>query len=259
MLIAVLAKLVPDTWTEREIDTVTGLVVRRPTEAVVDEVSERALEVALAARDAGTGAEVVVVTMGPAFATEGIRRLLATGADRAVHLLDDVLAGSDIRFTADVLSAALRRIGADLVIAGDASTDGNGGMIPAAVAAALDVPVLGSLEGISVSNGEVVGQRRGDGVVERVSAELPAVISVTERNPAMRFAGLRGVMGAKKKPLEQWSVAELDVPRPAARSVIVDVRQRPERSTGHKEVASADSVARLVAHLRELGHLEGAR
>lgn len=252
MRIVVLAKQVPDTWGERELDPATGRVVRRASEATVDEVAERALELALTVKDAD-GAEVVVLTMGPGHAREGIRKLLATGADRAVHVVDDTLAGADLRLTAQVLAAAVARLDPDLVVAGEASTDGGGGMIPAAVSSILGLPLLGALEETRVGAGTVAGLRRREGAAQRVRAELPAVVSLTERNPALRFAGLRGVMGAKKKPLEEWTATDLVPDRPSARSVVVDTARRPERVAGHREQESDDSAARLAEYLKGLG------
>jgi len=253
MRIVVLAKQVPDTWGERELDPATGRVVRRASEATVDEVAERALELALVAKDADSSTEVVVLTMGPAHARDGIRKLLATGADRAVHVVDESLAGADLRLTAQVLAAAVAKLDADLVVAGEASTDGNGGMIPSAISSVLGLPFLGALEDTRVGAGTVAGLRRREGGSQRVHAELPAVVSLTERNPALRFAGLRGVMGAKKKPLEEWTAADLVPERPGVRSVVVETTRRPERVAGHREHETDDSAARLAEYLRGLG------
>jgi len=253
MRIVVLAKQVPDTWGERELDLATGRAVRRPSEATVDEVAERALELALQTKDADSSTEVVVLTLGPAHAREGIRKLLATGADRAVHVVDESLAGADLRLTAQVLAAALERLAPDLVVAGEASTDGGGGMIPSAVSSVLGLPFLGALEDARVGAGTVAGLRRREASTQRVHAGLPAVVSLTERNPPLRFAGLRGVMGAKKKPLEEWTADDLGVARPAARSVVLETTRRPERSAGHREDESAESAVRLAGYLRGLG------
>lgn len=253
MRIVVLAKQVPDTWGQRELDPDTGRVVRRPAEATWDEVSERALEAALAVKDADAATEVVVVTMAPASARDGIRKLLAAGADRAVHLVDDALGGADIRLTAQTLSATVERLGADLVLAGESSTDGNGGVVPAAIASVLGWPFAGGLEEARVVGAAIAGVRHGDRVTERIRADLPAVASVTERTPELRFAGLRGVMGAKKKTVDEWSLADLAVVPPAARSVVLDAAPRPERVAGHLEHETEDSAARLADYLRGLG------
>src|SRR5262245_10670094 len=130
MKIIVLVKQVPDTWGERKLDLATGLVDRDGSEAVVDEISERAVEVALRAKDADKSVEVVVLTMGPEPAKDALRKCLGMGADSAVHVLDPSLAGADAAWTASVLAAAVRRAGFDLVIAGNESTDGRGGVVP---------------------------------------------------------------------------------------------------------------------------------
>ncbi|MBN9613267.1 MAG: electron transfer flavoprotein subunit beta, partial [Actinobacteria bacterium] len=180
MKILVLIKEVPDTYGDRKLNLETGLADRAASEAVLDEIGERATEVALAYADAHEGVEVVVVGLAPESAATTIRKALAMGADSAIHVLDDALSGADLSLTAEVLAAAVRRAGFDLVITGNASTDGSGGVVPAMLAEHLEVPHLTGLSSVELTAEKVSGSRPVDGGVQQVSAPLPAVISVTE-------------------------------------------------------------------------------
>ena len=134
MKIIVLLKQVPDTYEERKLDAATGILDREASEPIIDEIVERAIETALSYKDAHKDTEIVLLSMGPDSVTASLRKALSLGADSAVHVLDDGLAGSDLARTAAVLAAALATTGYDLIIAGNESTDGRGGAIPAMVA-----------------------------------------------------------------------------------------------------------------------------
>jgi electron transfer flavoprotein beta subunit len=234
MKIAVLVKQVPDTWEDRRLDLQSGRVERDATDRVIDEIDERALEVALVYRDAH-GAEVIAVAMGPQPAGEMLRKALATGADSALHVRDDTLEGADAGWTALVLATALRDVGADLVIAGVESTDGRGGVVPAMIAEHLGRPHLTALDVIEISADMVSGMRSTDHGVQRAHVRLPAVVSVTERSAEPRFPTFKGILRAKKKPLEVVTVADLGLgPALAALSAsrVVSVARRPERAGG---------------------------
>ena len=251
MKIIVLVKQVPDTWGERKLNDTTGWVERDSRDAVVDEINERALEVALAYKDGVKDTEVVVLSMGPASATEALRKGLAMGADSAVHVLDDSLAGADLGLTAAVLSAAIAANGFDLVIAGNESTDGRGGVIPAMIAEHLQLPVLTALNNPQLSATGVSGDRVVEGATMTAHAALPAVISISEAAPEARFPGFKGIMTAKKKPLAVVTVASLGVDAAAsgARSTIVSVAERPARTAGRKIVDDGTAATELVEFL----------
>jgi electron transfer flavoprotein beta subunit len=252
MRIAVLLKEVPDTYGERKLDLQTGLADRGVTDAVLDEIGERALEVALSHADAQPGVEVMVVTMGPETVVSTLRKGLAMGANKAVHLVDDGLRGADLSLTAEVLAAALGRQPFDLVIAGNLSTDGSGGVLPAMLAELLGVPHLTSLSSVSIGESAVSGQRVTESGAVSVRAELPAVISVTEALPAARFPNFKGIMAAKKKPLETLSLAELGVDaadESAGRSIMIAVAERPARQAGVKIVDDGDAAGQLIEFL----------
>ena len=252
MKIVVLVKEVPDTWGERRLDLETGLTDRAASTPVLDEIDERAVEAALAHADAHPGTEVIVLTMAPASAATTVRKALAMGATSAVHVVDEALRGADLLLTAEVLAAAIRRTGFDLVIAGNLSTDGGGGVLPAMVAEVLGVPQLTALSSLEVSDDSLAGDRVSDAGTMRVSAALPAVVSITEALPEGRFTTFKGIMAAKKKPYETVDAVDLGVEAedPAVpRYIMVTVAERPPREAGVKIVDEGDAGEKLAAFL----------
>ena len=248
MKIVVLMKQVPDTWGERKLDLSTGWA-DRSGDNVIDEINERALEVALTIADADKSSEVVVVTMAPGDVSESLKKALAMGCASAVHIGDDRLSGADVALTATALAAAVRELGADLVVAGNESTDGRGGVVPAMIAEHLGLPHLGQLGQIDISGSTVSGVRQLDEGTQRVHAELPAVISVNESNPDARFPSFKGIMGAKKKPVETRTLADLGVSAPGAKTAVASTIARPPRSAGTKVVDDGTAATQLADFL----------
>ena len=254
MKIVVLVKEVPDTYGDRKLNLETGIADRAASDKVLDEIGERALEAALSYADAHDGTEVVVLTVAPETAAGSIRKALGMGAHAAVHVVDEALVGADLGLTAEVLAKAISRTGFDLVIAGNSSTDGSGGVIPAMLAEHLQVPGLTGLSEVTITDSTVAGARPVDGGVQQVSAPLPAVISITEALPEARFANFKGIMAAKKKPLEVVSLADLGVDAhdpAAARSIMVSVAEKPARTAGVKIVDEGDAGTQLANYLIE--------
>ncbi|WP_438856329.1 electron transfer flavoprotein subunit beta/FixA family protein [Agromyces sp. M3QZ16-3] len=254
MKIIVLVKEVPDTYGERKLDLETGLADRAASEAVLDEIGERALEVALAHADAHAGTEVIVMSMAPESAATTIRKGLAMGAGSAVHIADPGLAGADLGLTARTLAAAIRRTGFDLVITGNLSTDGSGGVMPAMLAELLEVPNATALTSVELADDSVSGTRTVDGGTMRVRAPLPAVISITEALPDARFPNFKGIMAAKKKPFETLTASDLGV-EPEDLSVPVSimtaVAEKPPRTAGTKITDEGDGGTRIAEFLIE--------
>lgn len=252
MRIVVLVKEVPDTWGDRKLNLETGLADRSASERVLDEIGERSLEVALSYADQNAGTEVVVVSMAPAESAATVRKGLAMGAHSAVQVADEQLVGADLGLTAEVLAAAVSRTGFDLVIAGNLSTDGSGGVMGAMVAELLDVPNLTALTSVQIEDGRVSGERASDGATMRVSAELPAVISITEALPDARFPNFKGIMAAKKKPFETLTLADLGVEpedHSASRSIVLALSEKPPRQAGTKIVDEGDAGEKLADFL----------
>ncbi|WP_374975895.1 electron transfer flavoprotein subunit beta [Microbacterium trichothecenolyticum] len=252
MKIVVLVKEVPDTYGDRKLSLETGLADRAASETVIDEIGERALEVALSYADKTPGTEVVVLSMTPESASATVRKGLAMGAASAVQVVDEGLLGADLGLTAEVLAAALQRTGFDLVIGGNLSTDGVGGIVPAMVAEILDVPSATYLSAVEIREGEVLGTRASDGATLQVTAALPAVISITEALPDARFPNFKGIMAAKKKPFETLSLAELEIDPhdpDASRSIVISLSEKPPRAAGVKIVDEGDAGQKLADFL----------
>jgi electron transfer flavoprotein beta subunit len=253
MKIVVLAKQVPDTWSDRKINLETGMLDREASEPVPDEINERAVEVALQFKDANPDAEIVALSMGLEDTTKTLRKLLSMGADSAVLVTDAVLAGSDMVQTSRVLAAAVQRIAPDLLVAGNEATDGRGGMVPAMVAEILGWPVLPGLDEVAITAEGVSGTTQVDGGSLSLSSGLPAAISVTEKSAEPRFPNFKGIMQAKKKPMETWSLAELGIqagPDAApVRSVMVSATARPPKEAGPKVVDDGTAASQLAEFL----------
>jgi electron transfer flavoprotein beta subunit len=258
MKIIVLVKQVPDTYDERKLDTATGILDRAASEPILDEIVERAIEVALHYKDSNKGTEVVLLSMGPASVTAALRKALSLGADSAVQVLDDTLAGADLGVTAEVLAAAATKSGYDLIIAGNESTDGRGGVLAAMVAERLGLPHLTFLDSVELSERQVSGVRGTENGSLSVHAGLPAVVSITERTPEVRFPNFKGILSAKKKPLTVLSLSDLgiapDALSSAGRSVVVSTTQRPARAAGKKVVDEGNAGVELAEFLTA-GHL----
>ncbi|NDK30828.1 electron transfer flavoprotein subunit beta/FixA family protein [Nesterenkonia haasae] len=253
MKIAVLVKEVPDSYGERRLSLTTGLADRSASDPVLDEITSRAVEAAVSYAESSEDVEVALVTMGPESAEAMLRKTLAMGADSAHHVIDPELAGSDMTLSAEVLAAVLQRIECDLIIAGDVSSDGSGGVIPTMIAERMGIAHATSLDTLEITESTVTGQRATYGGTVTVQAQLPAVVSLTERHPGPRFPGFKGIMAAKKKPLETYALADLGID-PAAdvpRSIMLAVSESPPRSAGEKIVDEGDAGTKLADYLIE--------
>jgi electron transfer flavoprotein beta subunit len=250
--IAVLIKQVPDTWGDRKLDLATGRVDRSEGDQVIDEIDERALEVALRYRDRVKGTELVVMSMGPAETRDALRKALSFGADAAVHVLDDGLAGADAGLTSSALAGALASGGYDLVVAGNVSTDGRGGVVPAMIAERLGWAHLSSMDVVEISDHGVSGSRAADTGEQTLRAGLPALLSVTERMPEARFPSFKNILAAKKKQLTTLTLADVGVDvavSPTASSVVVGAEERPQRQGGSVIVDDGTAAEQLLRYL----------
>jgi electron transfer flavoprotein beta subunit len=255
MRIVVLVKEVPDTYGDRKLDLETGLADRDANDRVLDEVGERATEVAISYAESVPDTEVVVLTAGPESAATSLRKALAMGAHRALHIVDDGLAGADLMLTSEALAKAIESLSADLIITGNVSTDGSGAVMPALIAERLGLPAVTALDSVELVDGVVRGTRAADGGRQKVEAPLPAVISITEQLPDPRLASLKGIMAAKKKPYETLTLATLGVDPDALtpRSIMIAVAARPPRSAGVKVVDDGSAAVQLTEFLAQKG------
>ncbi|GAB3661438.1 electron transfer flavoprotein subunit beta/FixA family protein [Streptomyces sparsus] len=234
--IVVCVKYVPDATGDRHFseDLTTD---RDAVDGLLSELDEYAVEQALQIADAADDAEITVLTVGPEDAKDALRKALSMGADKAVHVEDDDLHGTDVMGTSLVLAKAIEKTGYDLVVCGMASTDGVMGVLPALLAERLGVPQATLLSEVSVQDGKVTGRRDGDAATEQLDAALPAVVSVTDQSGEARYPSFKGIMAAKKKPVESLDLDDLDleaeqVGLEGAWTKVEDAAARPPRSAG---------------------------
>jgi electron transfer flavoprotein beta subunit len=257
MKIVVCVKYVPDAQGDRRFAD-DGTVDRAGTDGILSELDEYAVEEALKLAEAGGDSTVTVLTVGPDRATDALRKALQMGATDAVHVVDDALHGTDALGTSLVLAKALAKLGPDLVLTGMASTDGGMSVVPAMVAERLGLPQVtfaGSMtiDG-TVDGGTVRIERDGDTSTEVVEASLPALVSVTDQINDPRYPSFKGIMAAKKKPVQTWSLADLeidpsDVGLGASWSAVDAVTARPPRQAGQIVTDDGEGGRKLVEFL----------
>ncbi|MFB7971920.1 electron transfer flavoprotein subunit beta/FixA family protein [Streptomyces rubiginosohelvolus] len=234
--IVVCVKYVPDATGDRRFaDDLT--LDREDVDGLLSELDEYAVEQALQIADEADDAEITVVTVGPEDAKDALRKALSMGADKAVHVEDDDLHGTDVMGTSLVLAKAVEKTGYDLVICGMASTDGVMGVLPALLAERLGVPQVTLLSEVSVDGGVVTGRRDGDTATEQLQASLPAVVSVTDQSGEARYPSFKGIMAAKKKPVESLDLEDLEldadeVGLAGAWTAVDSATERPARTAG---------------------------
>jgi electron transfer flavoprotein beta subunit len=254
MNIVVLVKQVPDTYSERKLRP-DGTLDRDATDAVLDEINERAVEAALQLKEANDGSEVTVLTMGPDRATDAIRKALSMGADKAVHLSDEALAGSDAVQTARALAKAIGTVdGVDLVVAGNEASDGRSAAVPAMVADVLGLPALTHAREVTVEGSTVTVKRETDDGITTLTAELPAVVSVGEKINEPRYPSFKGIMAAKKKPVSTLGIADAgiepsEVGLANALTAVTSSQPKPPKSAGEKVVDEGDGGQKIAAYL----------
>jgi electron transfer flavoprotein beta subunit len=255
--IVVLIKQVPDTWSERKLKDGDYTLDRDAADAVLDEINERAVEEALLIKEkAGDDSTVTVLTAGPERATEAIRKALSMGADKAVHVLDEGMHGSDMVQTGWVLARALGTIeGTELVIAGNEATDGVGGAVPAIIAEYLGLPQLTHVRKLTVEGDKVTGERETDDGLFTLEASLPAVVSVTEKINEPRFPSFKGIMAAKKKEVTTLTLAEIGVDGDEvglgnAGSKVLKAEPKPPKTAGEKVEDDGEGGSKIADYLK---------
>ncbi|WP_018178988.1 electron transfer flavoprotein subunit beta/FixA family protein [Jongsikchunia kroppenstedtii] len=250
--IVVLIKQVPDTNSERKLNA--DFTLDRDIDPVICEINERAVEEALQIKEAN-GGEVTILTVGPEKATDAIRKALSMGADKAVHIQDDQMAGSDTVQTAWVLARALGTIeGVELVIAGNEASDGRVGAVPAIIAEYLELPQLTHLRKLTVEGDKLTGERETDEGIFGLEATLPAIVSVTEKINEPRFPSFKGIMAAKKKEIQVLSLADIgveagEVGQANAGSTVLSSTPKPPKAAGEKVVDEGDGGVKLAEFL----------
>ncbi|MGY2875580.1 electron transfer flavoprotein beta subunit [Marmoricola sp. URHA0025 HA25] len=244
MNIVVCVKYVPDATAEQKFEA-DNTVDRVAVPGLLSELDEYAVEQSLQLREKNAEPDSVTVTaltVGPEQAADAIRKALQMGADKGVHVVDDAVAGSDAPATSKVLAAAIQKLGesgekVDVVVCGMASTDGSMSVVPAMLAERLDLPQV-TLGSVVESQGDQFRIKRdGDTATEVIGATAPLVLSVTDQSGEARYPSFKGIMAAKKKPLDTWSLGDLgvdagEVGLAAAWTAVEATEARPPRTAG---------------------------
>jgi electron transfer flavoprotein beta subunit len=241
--IVVLLKPVPVVGTERlGADQLTD----RAGQLEANGNDEYTLEKALKLTEAH-GGEVTVLSMGPASATDALRKGLAMGAARAVHVADDALRGSDMRATLEVLAAGLGKLEYDLVLAGADTSDGQGGVVGAALATRLGLPYLSYAQEILPADGTVRVHRISTTGYDVLEAPLPALVMGTQLLGEPRYPSLRGIMQARSKPIETWTLGDLGIDAGSvgtgAATTRVNAADKPPERAGATFIRESPDVA----------------
>jgi electron transfer flavoprotein beta subunit len=258
MNIVVCVKYVPDATADRTFNDADSTVDRVGVDGLLSELDEYAVEQALQAVEKAGDGEITVLTVGPEGAADAVRKSLQMGAHKGVHVVDDAIHGSDSVATSLVLAKAIEKIGSedgwDLVVCGMASTDGSMSVVPAMLAERLDVPQVTMGSEVGVEGSKVTIRRDGDAATETVEGETPLVLSVTDQSGEARYPSFKGIMAAKKKPVQTWSLSDLgvdagEVGLDAAWTRVDSFQARPPREAGTIVTDEGDGAGKLVEFL----------
>ncbi|HET7046204.1 MAG TPA: electron transfer flavoprotein subunit beta/FixA family protein [Gaiellaceae bacterium] len=255
MRIAVCVKQVPDAAATRRIDPSTKRL-DRSGESALNAFDANAVEEALKLKEAAGEGEVVLVSLGPEKAVDALRKGLAMGADRAVLVADDGAAGSDLLATGYALATALERVEPDLVLFGQQASDSDGAVLWAAVAERLRRPLVSQVAELTVDGQKVRGKRQTEFGYDTIEAPLPAVVAVSDAINEPRYPSLKGIMGAKKKPQEQLSLADagIDASRVGAegsRTEVLALSDPPPRGESRRIDDDGSAAEQILAFLEE--------
>ena len=248
MKIAVCVKQVPEG--SRRIDPETKRL-DRSGEGALNPFDANAVEEALSLKDAGGSGEVVLVSMGPAKAQDALRKALAMGADRAVLVSDDGLEGADLVATSKALAQALEREGPDLILFGQQANDSDGAVLWAAVADRLRLPVVSQAAEVTHADGKLTVKRQTEFGYDVIEAPTPAVIAVSDAINEPRYPSLKGIMGAKSKPQETVSLADLGVDGLESRTEVYALNEPPARGESKKIEDDGNAAQAVLDFLAE--------
>jgi electron transfer flavoprotein beta subunit len=248
MKIAVCVKQVPEG--SRRLDPESKRL-DRSGEGALNPFDANAVEEALRLKDAGGEGEVVLVSMGPAKAQDALRKALAMGADRAMLISDDGAAGADLVATSKALAKALERESADLILFGQQANDSDGAVLWAAVADRLQLPVVSQAAEITHADGKLTVKRQTEFGYDVIEAPSPAVIAVSDAINEPRYPSLKGIMGAKSKPQQTVSLADLAVDGFESRTEVYALNDPPARGDSKKIEDDGNAAQAIVDFLAE--------
>lgn len=254
MKIVVLVKQVPDSSLERHLSSDDFTVDRASASNVISEIDENAIEAALALVEEHGDGEVTLLTVGPDHATESIRKALSMGPDEAVHVLDDAIHGSCAVTTSKILAEALREQEYDLILCGAESTDGGSQVMAQMIAARLGIAALTGARKLTVDDGKVTVERQTEDGYQVINAATPAIVSVWDSMNTPRYPSLKGIMAAKRKPVETVSLSDLGIDpatvgAAAATSTVIAAEPRPPREAGRKVTDEGTGGTQLAEYL----------
>jgi electron transfer flavoprotein beta subunit len=247
--IAVCVKEVPDPGPNRRIDPGT-LRMDRSGDRSLNAYDLNAVEEGIRLRDAAGDGEVVLVSLGANKALDSIRKGLAMGADRAVLVSDEAAVGSDLVATSYVLAKALEAESPDLVLFGQQASDADGAVLWAAVADRLKMPVISQISELEVADGSITAKRQTEFGYDRIRTSLPAVLAVADSLNEPRYPSLKGIMGAKKKPQDIKSLADVGVDAARAgeagsRTTVISLSP-PESRGGNQKIEDDGNAAQQI-------------
>lgn len=256
MIVVVCVKQIPDPADPGALDPETR-TLRRDAKLILDESDSYGVEMGLQLVDAAGEGEVRLVSMVPRGEVSGLRTALAMGAESAVLVSDEALAGSDALSTAKVLARAIQRCEPDLVLTSTESSDGYTGTVPVQIAELLDLPSVTFGKEIVVTDGVATVKRQTEDGYDEIECPLPAVVSVTAGVVEPRYPSFKGIMAAKNKTVDVLDLAELGIDPgtvgwAGARQEITDIAEAPARDAGEIIVDEGDAHERILAFLDDL-------
>jgi electron transfer flavoprotein beta subunit len=228
----------------------------RSVPGALNDFDTHALEEALRIGEQEGDGEVVALLMGPPKAADSLRKALAVGADRAVHVSDDALVGSDLVATSRTLAKAIERESPDLVVFGQQAADSDGAVLWAAVADRLRLPVISQAASLELAAGKAKVKRQTEYGYDVIEAPLPCVVAVSDAINEPRYPSLKGIMGAKKKPQDSVTTADLglgseEVGETGSRTEVYAVGEPPPRGESRRIEDNGDAAEAIVEYLAE--------
>jgi electron transfer flavoprotein beta subunit len=254
--VAVCMKEVPDAAAPKRIDPQT-FRLDRSVDGALNDFDTHALEEALRLKDSAQDTEVVIVSMAPQRASDSLRKALAMGADRVLLVSDEAAAGSDLVATTAVLAKALERESPDLVLLGQQAADSDGAVLWAALADRLRLPMISQAASLELSDSTVRSKRQTEYGYDVLEAPLPCIVAVSDAINEPRYPSLKGIMGAKKKPQDVVSLADLGMEPGQAgeggsRTAVLALADPPSRGESRRiEDENGSAAAEIVQYLTE--------
>jgi electron transfer flavoprotein beta subunit len=255
MKVVVCVKEVPDASAPKRIDP-QSYRLDRSVPGALNEFDTHAIEEGLRLKETGGEGEVVAILMGPERAADSLRKALALGADRAVHVVDEALAGSDLVATSKALAKAVEREEPRLVLFGQQAGDSDGAVLWAAVADRLRLPVVSQAASLEIAEGKVRVKRQTEYGYDVIEAPTPCVVAVSDAINEPRYPSLKGIMGAKKKPQDTVAVAELgldssEVGEAGSRTEVYALGEPPARGDSKRIEDDGNAAEAILDYLSE--------